>query len=371
MNGSTKRKFWIIGVIAAIAIMAGALSLQVKPAGASVGYDHVVDVWERAWTEILQTTPAGQYYETLFAKHGDEVQVLTSSDPVHIMRLWQVAEKFVPGLEALLDGKGDKVQVTEEQVTALKEELDWLASVGSESLRADIETELQRLPLESFIGMTMDEALDQLNANAPTNPSPEPTPIVEVTPTPAALSEDQCVAGYDPDCLSEPTLVPGSDGQWAYYVLNGIYFEYPSQWRVERWAGRTDILSLIPVDDSPEGLAVDDIPLFADVHHSTPVDAYDPLTYPQTAWLRPTPIWNRLVTLSDFTGSQFLWADEFDMSFVYVEAIFYDPITQTAVGAVMPFKNDPPNESVHDPEWVREQYPNFQHILESIRYWQP
>jgi hypothetical protein len=226
--------------------------------------------------------------------------------------------------------------------------------------------------LEKIVGMTMNEALNYLNANVSTPPTVEPTPIAVDTSTPTPVSIGQCVAGYDPDCLAEPTLVPGSDGQWAYYVLNGVYFEYPSRWRVELWADRTEILSLIPADDSPEGAMMDDIPVFAGVFPDAIIDVeYDPLTYPQTAWLRPAPFWNRLVSLPDLTGSEALWADAWDTSYIYVEAILYDPNTQIAMGLLMTFKNDPPNESVHDPVFVREQFPNYRHVLESLRIWQP
>jgi hypothetical protein len=287
------------------------------------------------------------------------------------MMFWQVVEKFTPGLEAMLDGKGDTVKITEDQVQSLRKALDWLSANGSEFLRSDISAELGRFPLKQFVGMTMNEALNYLNANVPPIPAPQPMPTPVVTSTPAPTSTDQCVAGYDPDCLAGPNLVPGMDGQLAYYVLNGVYFEYPSNWRVELWAGRTDILSLIPVEDSPEGLAVDNIPIFAEIGLIAPDAEYDPLTYSQIVWLRPTPVWNRLVVLPDFAGSEFLWANDEDTSYLYMEAIFYDPNSQTAIGALMPFKNDPPIKSVYDPDLVQKLYPNFEHILESLRFWQP
>jgi hypothetical protein len=367
MNRSTKRRFGVIAVVAVLVTLTSAVFLQVKPAGASVGYEHVIDVWQRAWNEILQYTPAGQYYEALSLKHSDEVQSLISNDPVHIMMFWQVAEKFVPGLEALLDGKGDTVRITDNQVRALKGAMDWLASVGSDSLRTDIVTELQRFPPEQFVGMTMNEALDYLNANVPAVPTeePGPTPIATLTEAPAPIPAHQCVAGYYSDCLAGPTLVPGTGDQWAFYVLNGVYFEYPSTWRVEKF--RTDILYLVPVSDSPEGAETDVIPFFAGKYPDKPDVAYDPLTYPQTVWLRPVPYWKRLITLPDIIGSEFLWSEYWSRSIMYAEAIFYDPNTKVTIGAVMPMRNDPPNASLRDQEMVQELYPNYRHILESIR----
>lgn len=364
MKPSRNGRFLFIVATGLIVILAGVFSLQVQPAGASMGYDHVVDVWERAWNEILASTPAGQYYEAVFAKYDNEIDLLLSRDPVHVMMFWLVAEKFVPGLEAMLDGKGDTVKITEEQIQSMEEAMEWLASMGSEPLRNDIQAELQRFPLEQFVGMTMNEALDYLNANLPPPPQPENGPDSGNGSTPPP--ENQCVAGYTADCMSGPSLVPGSDGRWAFYVLNGVYFEYPSEWRVELWAGRTDIVSMIPVTDSPESVTADEISLFAGAYPNAIVSKYDPLTYPQQAWLRPPAIWKRLVTLPDLTGSEFLWVDSTDTSFLYVEAMFYDPDTQTAAGMVMPARGEL-LDAMRDPDFVQDKLPNFRHIVESVR----
>ena len=361
-------------LVAGVIILYSLFSSQVKPASASLGYDYVVDVWQRAWNEVLKYTPVGRYYEGLVLKHGEEVQALANNDPVHIIRLWWVAEKFTPSLEAFLDGRGETVQITEEQVHALQAELNWLSLVGSESLRADIETESQRFLLEQLVGMTMDEAMDYVNENVPNaNVSVEPTvpPVVASMGTPGPLPTIWCVVGFDPDCLAEPTLVSNSDGEWAYYVLNGVYFEYPSAWRMEQYSNEPSSVSLLPTTNFPEFTSIGALYLSAAQMPGLCEIPYNPLTYTQITWARPVPIWSSLVSLPDFEGSVYLWSDEWSKPFVYLEAYFCDPITHTDIGLTIAFNNDPQNESLLNADLVQEQYPNFQHIMESLRIWEP
>jgi hypothetical protein len=358
-------------LVAGLIIVFALFSNQVKPARASFGYDHVLDVWQRVWNEILQYTPAGQYYEVLVLKHGEEVQTLTSNDPVHLIRLWQVAEQFTPGLEAFLDGRGETVQITEEQIHALQAELEWLASVGSKSMQADIETELQRFPLEQLVGMNMDDALDYLNASVSPIPTPEPTPIAIVTITPAPVPVNQCMVGYYPDCLAEPSLVPGSDGQWAYYVLNRVYFEYPSAWRVEQYSNEPSIVSLLPTTDFPESLGEGALYLSAAQMPGVCEIPYDPMTYSQMTWGRPVPIWSNLVSLPDFEGSVFLWSDEWSKPFVYMESYFCDPRTHTDIGFIIALNNGPQNNSFLNLEQMQKFFPNYWRIMSSLRIGSP
>lgn len=356
---------------AGLIILFALFSNQVKPASASLGYDHVVDVWQRLWNEVLKYTPSGRYYESLVLKHGEEVRILVNNDPVHLIRLWQVAEQFTPGLEAFLDGRGETVQIAEEQVHALQAELEWLASVGSESLQADVEAELQRFPLEQLVGMNMDDALDYLDASVSPVPTPEPTPIVVVTHTAAPIPINQCVVGYYPHCLAEPTLVPGSDDQWAYYVLNGVYFEYPSEWRIEQYSNEPSIVSLIPTTDFPESLGEGALHLSAAQMPGLCEIPYNPLTYAQTTWARPAPIWSSLVSLPDFEGSVSLWSDEWSKPFVFMESYFCDPITHTDIGFIIALNNDPQKDSFLTLEQMQEFFPNFWRIMSSLRIGNP
>src|SRR5689334_21359856 len=150
---------------------------------------HQATVLLRVEAEIMQKTPAGQYYDALFWKHAHEVTQIMRNYPEHTEVLLDAINVFIPGLEALLDGKGDNVHITSEHVERLKAELDWFAARGSPALREDIQKEQQRFPLDHFVGMTMSEALDFINSN------------------------------WEPKMQN---VVPHSDGKWSFYVLNGV-----------------------------------------------------------------------------------------------------------------------------------------------------
>ncbi|MFN3491271.1 MAG: hypothetical protein ACK40V_03530 [Anaerolineales bacterium] len=61
------------------------------------------------------------------------------------------------------NGEGDSVTVTEEQVQGLQTFLEALIQYGDEDLQSVISAELEKHPLESLIGVTMDEAWSHIN----------------------------------------------------------------------------------------------------------------------------------------------------------------------------------------------------------------
>jgi hypothetical protein len=160
----TKRFRWSIVFIILLASLA-TLLMQFDSVQATFTDMHMFAVMLRVESEIMQKTPAGQYYDSLFWKHSEELMQLIEANPGRYEELVRVNRLFVPGLEALLDGKGDEVRVTSEQVEGLKVQLDWFYSRGGPALQEDIQTEWQRLPLDHFVGMTMNEAWDFINSN--------------------------------------------------------------------------------------------------------------------------------------------------------------------------------------------------------------
>ena len=146
--------------------------IRTRPVQATLGYMHIFSIYLRVETEIMQKTPAGQYYESLFWKHNDEVMQIMQAHPEHNEAFLQALIVFVPELEALLNGDGNKVYVTAKHVESLQAELDWFASTGSPALQEDIKREQQRLPLDQFVGMTMSESLDFINSTwSPDSPA--------------------------------------------------------------------------------------------------------------------------------------------------------------------------------------------------------
>src|SRR5688572_29031184 len=89
--------------------------LQTSSVRAFVSKAHTFMILVRVQTEIMQKISAGRYYESLFWKHNDELMRIDSEYPESQKMLWDTTFLFVPGLEALLDGKGDSVIITSEQ----------------------------------------------------------------------------------------------------------------------------------------------------------------------------------------------------------------------------------------------------------------
>lgn len=325
---------------------------------------HVGIVLWRVRDEIMQKSPAGQYYEALFWKHSSEQVQIIDDHPEHDEELWRVTRMFIPGLEALLDGKGDTVRITEEQVKSLLAELDWYASVGSPSLREDIKNEQQRYPLENFVGMTMSEALNYINSNWPPGLTAEPT----VGPVPV-ISTPVCMAGFGSDCLAEPSLLPDSNGSWAYYILNEVYFEYPSTWHVKQGAGPQHLV-IESALDSPEASNMGGVNLFVDYLRIENVEQYDLLTLRQEIIIQPpVPIWKRPVSLPDFEGIEFLWKDQ--NAPAHLEVFLYDENDQIAVDLLAFVIDNQLTGLIDNPNAVNEIFPDFQHIVESFRFWKP
>jgi hypothetical protein len=318
-------------------------------------------------------SPAGQYYEAMFWKHSSEQVQILDDHPEHDEELWRLTRMFVPGLEALLDGKGDTVRITEEQIKGLQAELDWYASVGSPSLREDIEKEQQRFPLENFIGMTMSEALDYMNSSWPPELTAEsimPTEVATQTPQPTPIPI--CVAGFDSNCLAKPSLVPKPDGQWAYYILNGVYFEYPSTWHVEQWDVQPGgpYLFIKPSSNSPEASSMLAVELWAAHLPIENVEQKDLLTLHQDATGQYlTPIWERHLSLPDFEGVEFLWKEQ--NAPTYLEAFLYAENDNIAVDLTVYGIDDQMPGLIDNPNTVNENFPNFQHIVESLRIGKP
>ena len=182
MDKSTQQRFWTIRkALSVLTILAG---LFFVPVGQAILSDSDAAILIRFYNDVVLPTPAGQYYNAMLVKHSNEMSLLFKDHPERQGKAIEVVQEFIPGMEALLNGQGDTVQITAKQIQLLQAEVDWVASAGSPSLREDIERELERYPLEHFIGMTMSEALEYVNSNFPADLIVEPTSIpVTTTPT--------------------------------------------------------------------------------------------------------------------------------------------------------------------------------------------
>jgi hypothetical protein len=111
-----------------------------------------------AITELFAVTPAGQEYTDLYAQHGAEMGQLGIEDS---QLLWDAAgtlQNFLPGLEALVTGRGSEQVVTQEMVDDALDIWQRLAAAGSPELAAAINGKLAMYHnLQAFVGMTFDE----------------------------------------------------------------------------------------------------------------------------------------------------------------------------------------------------------------------
>jgi hypothetical protein len=116
-------------------------------------------LFARVEREIMMPTNYGNYYRDLFYKHTEELTRIYAADPELRGDMYMLMNLYTPHIEAVLDGRGDEVSITKDQVEQLETFFLAIAAVSNEALRLDIERELGRTPLEDFIGLNMDETL--------------------------------------------------------------------------------------------------------------------------------------------------------------------------------------------------------------------
>lgn len=334
-----RRSRWII-VASVFVVLSMLLMTQVDTVRATISGVHVFNVYLRVETEIMQKTPAGQYYEALFWKHNDEIMQIMNAHPERHKNLLNVMMLFVPELEALVNGEGDQVHITPDHVNSLKAELDWFAAMGSPELRGDIQREQQRMHLDDFAGMTMSEAWDFINSN------------------------------WSPDSVTEKNLVPNSDGKWAYYVHDSVYLEYPSQYTIQISESKNDYVYLIPSTGMPEQwhpfvmkVKVWEVPSSAntDVH---------------TWYSQSNVIWEAPIRNADFQGFEFLKAGFLqrgaDPSVMDMHAFLYNQQNRLAVDIwVFIFEPPPQGDTTDYRQLVDERYQYFQHMVDNLRIQKP
>ncbi|NUM46242.1 MAG: PD40 domain-containing protein, partial [Anaerolineales bacterium] len=107
----------------------------------------------------IMTSPTGQRYTDLYYTHSSEVTDLLFAEDA----LWDLAldglAQWEPHLAALVAGDGDTAVITPSQIQVLDDFLNALSAAGSPALQQAIADERANLPpLETFVGMTMDEA---------------------------------------------------------------------------------------------------------------------------------------------------------------------------------------------------------------------
>ncbi|MCI0553933.1 MAG: hypothetical protein L0287_23545, partial [Anaerolineae bacterium] len=117
----------------------------------------------RVRDEILESSSQGQHYIDLYYSHSAEIATIMNTHPELAEQGMDFIDLMTPNLQALLDGRGDAVEITIEQVQKAEAFLDALIPFASPELQETIAQERQRHPLNQLAGVTMDEAWIYLN----------------------------------------------------------------------------------------------------------------------------------------------------------------------------------------------------------------
>lgn len=124
-------------------------------------FDRITDqaaLLYRVRDEILDTNEEGQRYIDLYYAHSEEIAAILDADSELADQGLDVVDTLTPGLQALLDGQGNTVVITSEQIQQAQAFLDALIPYASPELQHAIADERSRQPLEQLAGMTMLQA---------------------------------------------------------------------------------------------------------------------------------------------------------------------------------------------------------------------
>jgi len=129
-------------------------------------------LFHRLCNELLPSTPLGQHYLDLGYTHWNQLVTLLWYDETMTEQTWRVIDLYSPGVEALLDGKGSTVRVSQEMVDELLYFLSEMEIKADTELRQIIQDEQARVPWQEIVGLTVEDAWIKLQEAVPEKYSP-------------------------------------------------------------------------------------------------------------------------------------------------------------------------------------------------------
>ncbi|MGQ9467115.1 MAG: hypothetical protein ACUVXE_01385 [Anaerolineae bacterium] len=129
-------------------------------------------LFQRMCSELLSTTPLGQHYLDLGYGHMEELVRLLWYDETMAEQTWRVIDLYSPAVEALLDGKGSTVRVSQEMVDELLLFLSEMEKRADPELGQIIQEERARVPWQGMVGLTVEEAWIKLQEVMPEESAP-------------------------------------------------------------------------------------------------------------------------------------------------------------------------------------------------------
>lgn len=122
-----------------------------------------LQLFYRVRDEILAQTPEGLRFIELYYNYSPEVIQLVQADPGLEAETRSLIQTWTPNLQALVNGNGDQVVITAEQVNATKNFTNHLSVNASPELKQAIAQTLAQHPLDPLVNKTMNEAWSYLN----------------------------------------------------------------------------------------------------------------------------------------------------------------------------------------------------------------
>ena len=126
-----------------------------------------VELLQKVRDRILAKSPEGRRYIDLYTARSPELALILLADDELREQGFETIDLFRPGLETLLEGRGDDVVITTAQVSAVEQFLDEIVAAASPELAKTIADERAANPLGLLSGMTMAEGLAELTDNQP------------------------------------------------------------------------------------------------------------------------------------------------------------------------------------------------------------
>jgi len=205
----------------------------------------------RVRDEILGNSTEGQRYIDVYYQHSAEIASIMNSHPNIAEQGLDFIDSFTPNLQALLDGQGNTVVITNAQVQEAEAFLDAILPYASNALQQTIAIERLQQPLEQFIGVSMDEALEYVEDGVSATPTSTITPTLTATPTFTPSPTSTPASGL----LFADSFESGNFSAWGWATTDGGDLSVSTQSSAVGTYGMQALL-----DDSAEILVYDHTP---------------------------------------------------------------------------------------------------------------
>ncbi|MCL4267248.1 MAG: PD40 domain-containing protein [Anaerolineae bacterium] len=121
-------------------------------------------------TSLFGQTDAGVQYIYLYFEHIAEMADIGFADPILIWDSYRTLNNLMPGLEALVIGRGHEVMITQEMMDNALDIWQRLAAAGSPALANAINNELEQYhDLQDFVGMSFEDWAIAIGVAPPRN----------------------------------------------------------------------------------------------------------------------------------------------------------------------------------------------------------